>query len=198
MENIKKMRAALDQFIKDSENAHKRMRENKEIYREDLLDKVNRPILDDLRSRKIQAATLIAEAAEAGRKKVNACATLDGGKVPEDAKLLEFDMTQEQFNNLAAKHKDNGTMIELLRQYGERHNKQYEASLFHNTEKYIYTDNLPSAEKRERVYDEFYKSALSCLDGIEENPADGVSRATANSFGDYIDPVNSPLLELIK
>ena len=123
MENITKMRNALKTFLEASADAAKEIKRNNEIYQHDAALEANRIVAARRNTAKDAARAEIEAAAVAGKEKATKWACLNGSRITEDAKLLQFSMTPEQFKELVERHRGNGTMVELLRQYAAEQNE---------------------------------------------------------------------------
>lgn len=81
---------------------------------------------------------------------------LDGSKLDKDGEILKLDisMTQQQYQQLCDKHKDNSLMLQLLCDYADRH--QSEA---------LYADRPADARQRKADFDAYAASATNaCRD----------------------------------
>lgn len=198
MENITKMRNALKTFLKASADATKEIKRNNEIYQHDAALEANRIVAARRNAARDAARTEVEAAAAAGKAKAEAWGRMDGAKITEDAKLLQFSMTPEQFKELVERHRGNGTMIHLLAQYGTEQNAKNGASLYQHTEKYFPVAELPTLEKKVDTYTKFEGYALQLLPRIAEHPELPGIIEEVDNFGVRHPGTPSPLLDAIE
>lgn len=198
MENIAKMRNALKTFLEASADAAKEIKRNDEIYRHDAALEANKAVEAKRAEAKAAAVAEIEAAAAAGKAKAEAWGRMDGAKITEDAKLLQFNMTPEQFKELVERHRGNGTMIHLLAQYGTEQNAKNGASLYQHTEKFFPVAELPTLEKKLETYEKFRGYALQLLPRIEEHPELPGIIEEVDNFGIRYPGTPSPLLDAIE
>ena len=107
-------------------------------------------------------------------------------------------MTPEQFKELVERHRGNGTMVELLRQYAAEQNEKNGASLYQHTEKYFPVAELPTLEKKIDAYTKFEGYALQLLPRIAEHPELPGIIEEVDNFGIRYPGTPSPLLDAIE
>ena len=198
MENITKMRNALKTFLEASADAAKEIKRNDEIYRPDAALEANRIVAARRNTAENAARTEIEAAAAAGKAKAEAWGRMDGAKITEDAKLLQFSMTPEQFKELVERHRGNGTMIHLLRQYAIEQNTKNGAGLFQHVEKYFPVAELPTLEKKIDAYEKYRGYALQLLPRIAEHPELSGIIEEVDNFGVRHPGTPEPLLDAIE
>lgn len=198
MENITRMKNALQQFQQAAKKAADEIARNNEIYQRDTALEANRIVAARRNTAKDAARAEIEAAAAAGKAKAEAWGRMDGAKITEDAKLLQFSMTPEQFKELVERHRGNGTMIHLLAQYGAEQNEKNGASLFQHTEAYFDVANLPTLEGKISAYSKFASYALQLLPRIEEHPELSGIIEEVDNFGVRHPGTPSPLLDAIE
>lgn len=198
MENITRMKNALKTFLDASADAAKEIKRNNEIYQHDAALEANRIVAARRNTAKDAARAEIEAAAAAGKAKAEAWGRMDGAKITEDAKLLQFSMTPEQFKELVERHRGNGTMIHLLAQYGAEQNEKNDASLYQHTEKYFPVAELPTLEKKLEAYEKFRGYALQLLPRIVEHPELPAIVEEVDNFGVRHPGTPSPLLDAIE
>ena len=198
MENITRMKNALKTFLEASADAAKEIKRNNEIYQRDAALGANRIVAARRNTAKDAARAEIEAAAAAGKAKAEAWGRMDGAKITEDAKLLQFSMTPEQFKELVERHRGNGTMIHLLAQYGAEQNEKNGASLYQHVEKYFPVADLPTLAKKIETYDKFRGYALQLLPRIEEHPDLSGIIEEVDNFGVRHPGTPSPLLDAIE
>lgn len=198
MENITRMKNALQQFQQAAKKAADEIARNNEIYRHDAALEANKAVAAKRTEVKDAARAEIEAAAAAGKAKAETWARLDGSKITDDAKLLQFGMTPAQFSELAARNKNNGTMIALFMQYGREQNEKTGASLYNHPEKRYPVEALPSLEKKIDAYEKYRGYALQLLPRIEEHPELSGIIEEVDNFGVRHPGTPSPLLDAIE
>ena len=198
MENIARMKKALQQFQQAAKKAADEIARNSEVYQHDAALEANRIVAARRNTAKDAARAEIEAAAAAGKAKAEAWGRMDGAKITEDAKLLQFSMTPEQFKELVERHRGNGTMIHLLAQYGAEQNEKNGASLYQHTEKYFPVAELPTLEKKLEAYEKFRGYALQLLPRIEEHPDLSGIIEEVDNFGVRHPGTPEPLLDAIE
>lgn len=192
------MKNALKTFLDASADAAKEIKRNNEIYQHDAALEANRIVAARRNTAKDAARAEIEAAAAAGKAKAETWARVAGSKIPEDAKLLQFSMTPEQFKELVERHRGNGTMIHLLAQYGTEQNAKNGASLYQHVEKYFPVAELPTLAKKVDAYTKFEGYALQLLPRIEEHPDLSGIIEEVDNFGVRHPGTPSPLLDAIE
>ena len=198
MENITKMRNALKTFLEASADAAKEIKRNNEIYQHDAALEANRIVAARRNTAKDAARAEIEAAAAAGKAKAEAWGRMDGAKITEDAKLLQFSMTPEQFKELVERHRGNGTMIHLLAQYGTEQNAKNGAGLYQHVEKYFPVAELPTLAKKIDAYEKYRGYALQLIPRIEEHPDLSGIIEEVDNFGVRHPGTPEPLLDAIE
>lgn len=198
MENITRMKNALQQFQQAAKKAADEIARNNEIYQHDAALEANKAVAAKRTEVKDAAHAEIEAAAAAGKAKAETWARLDGSKITDDAKLLQFGMTPAQFSELAARNKNNGTMITLLAQYGKEQNEKTGASLYNHPEKHYPVEALPSLEKKIDAYEKYRGYALRLLNNVEEHPELPGIISEIENFAVRHPGTPSPLLDAIQ
>lgn len=116
-------------------------------------------IKQQLQAVNIETLQKLNEIETAYKQAVHKAAELEGGKIHEDAKLLQLDikMTPQQFEALAAKHQNNPLMLQLLREYSNKHEG-------------LYADMVPSPTAKTEEFAGFIRSAVNAVrtpDGLQ-------------------------------
>ncbi len=189
--HVDKMAAAVKKYFAEAEIAQQKMRRNSEIYMAEFAKPENEKVKQQLQIARQAAEEAISAAQEGGRAEAESWGKLDGSKLSDDAKLLQFDMSPEQFADLVARHKNNGTMASLLKQYGDRMNdKQKEKNDFGKMpEKYYNTAGIPTVEDKQNAYDKFAMGARTMLAQIDNTGSFGggtdsqMLKMSVDSFG---------------
>lgn len=120
--HLQTMKNALTNYQKTVKAGLAKMEENNRLYKPEEAEKANAAIMAKLNDERQRVKDQIAEAQEAGQREVNAWGKLDGGKITDDAKLLEHGtITPAQFAALADRYQGNATMVDLLLKYANEH-----------------------------------------------------------------------------
>lgn len=160
-------------------------------YKDEEAKRLKKGVLERLQEKKNAAAAVFAAEIEAGKKKAEEWARLDGDKITADAKLLDFDMEPGEFEELANRYKDNGTMSRLLYKYGETKNAQ---SLKENGTKgkYYPVELIPTRERKAAEYGRDAKVAQALMDRmtIEQGYMQGVGSPMVEAgYNNFMDGV---------
>lgn len=198
MENIARMKNALQQFQQAAKKAADEIARNSEVYQHDAALEANKAVAAKRAEVKAAAVAEIESAAAAGKAAAERWATLDGSKITADAKLLQFSMTPEQFKELVERHRGNGTMVELLRQYAAEQNEKNGAGLYQHVEKYFPVAELPTLAKKIDAYEKYRGYALQLIPRIEEHPDLSGIIEEVDNFGVRHPGTPEPLLDAIE
>jgi len=197
--HVDRMAAAVKKYYSEAQIAAEKMRRNNETYIKEAADKENERIKQQLQTVRQSAEDAIAEAQESGKNEALKWGELDGSKITDDARLLDFDISPEQYSKLVEKHRTNGTMLSLLKNYGDRQNEKYrqkEGKTGEMPKVYYPSGNIPTAEKKAEVYDKFAAGArlmLSQIDGGTDSP---MVKVAVENFGQPVGSAEN-LLEMI-
>ena len=181
-EHIKRMGEAVRGYYATALQIEERKQKNSEIYREDIARAENAKLEESLQAARWTAETAISEAQEAGRADAEGWGRLSGSEITDDAKLLQMELSSEQFAELVERYKGNGTMSTMLGQYAERKNREAAENGYVGMGPYDISA-IPTAERKAEVYDRF---AMGARDLISRMDQDG-------TFGGGI---NSPMLKV--
>ena len=188
-EHIRSMRLALLDYNAQAVAAHDKIKLNEARYREDIAAEENAKLRGQLRAARQSAEAAIKAAADAGRAEAESWGRMDGNQLTKDAELLRYDLTPEQFADIAGRYTGNSTMSALLRQYGDRKNKEASADGHAGIGPYD-VSGIPSREDKLQAYDRFQNSALDLVARLDqENTLGGgtdspMLQAAIKSFGE--------------
>lgn len=203
--HVDRMAAAVKKYYSESQIAAEKMRRNNETYIKEAADKENERIKQQLQTVRQAAEEAIAAAQESGKNEALKWGELDGSKITEDARLLDFDISPEQYSKLVEKHRTNGTMLSLLKNYGDRQNEKYrqkEGKTGEMPKVYYPSGDIPTAEKKAEVYDKFAAGALNLLSNIDATgrigtgPDSVMLKAAVENFGQPVGNAAN-LLEMV-
>lgn len=117
------MRNALRGYQGRVQAARARVDEMREAYGQEAADRQREREAERLKGERATAEAAIREAYSEGIYQVNQWGQLDGGRLTDDAKLLDADLvTPAQFDAMKAKYEGNFTMLAVLKKYGDRQN----------------------------------------------------------------------------
>lgn len=197
MENITRMKNALETFMKTATATFDEMERADKVYQAEPARNEKTRLYEALREKKTNALNEIEAATAAGKEKAETWARLDGAKITPDAELLKVYISPEQFDELAKRYKSNATMIHLLAQYGKEQNEKNGVTAWNNNEKRYNVEALPSLEKKTRAYDAYHDWAVRLISSLFDNPKLPIVRGDVERFGVYM-PGDTPLLDEIR
>ena len=117
------MRNALRGYQGRVQAARARVDEIREAYGREAADRQREREAERLKGERATAEAAIREAYSEGIYQVNQWGQLDGGRLTDDAKLLDAGLvTPAQFDAMKAKYAGNFTMLAALKKYGDRQN----------------------------------------------------------------------------
>ena len=180
-QHITNMKNAVQGYFTKAVQAAAQAQKNTDMYRADVAEAENAKLRDALQAARLEAEAAIREAQDAGRADAERWGKLSGAEMTDDAKLLQMDLSADQFADLVDRYKENGTMTTLLAQYAERKNNEAAAADPIGLGRYD-VSSIPTVEKRAEVYDKFATSARDLIARVDQN----------NTFGGG---VNSPMLK---
>lgn len=166
-EYLKSMKQALQTYWNTAKKHADEVKKANDVFQPDAAAAQIRLLEEKRKADRLTAESAITAALADAINSVDAWAALHGKDIDDDAKLLNFDMSDEQFLTLVERHRSNGTMCELLYQYAKKHGLDYTA--------------IPSRQGKIEAYRAFANSALSLVGSI-----------TGGGFGQGVD---SPMLK---
>lgn len=128
---------------------------------------------------------------------------LDGSKIDDgDMKLLKFDLSSEQFEHLVNKHRANGTMCFILRQYAEKNNRPETDTTEFGLTGRLNPLVIPTVDAKVSAYAKFADSAISIVNnmtgyGLGRGTDSPLLESSVKSFGEP-DAANFMLLEMLE
>ena len=141
--------------------------------------------------------TTIQNAYDDAINSVKKWAVLYGKNITEDARLLKYDLSPDQFATLVSRHKNNATMCYVLSQYALQHSK----SETDDTDSMYYKGvikQIPTQASKEQAYNLFYSDAMSLLgtiSGASITPVFGL-KGSVEAFG-KLSAFNADLFSVI-
>lgn len=187
-QHIEIMRNAVLKYYAAATDGQAKMKRNSEIYTTEFAEPENAKIKAELDRARWEAENAIRAAQEAGRADAEKWGELHGENIPDDAKLLQFDITPEQFAGIVERNRNNGTMSVLLRQYGDKLNKEAAAAGHVGMGPYD-TSNITTVEQKTDVYDRFAMGARDLMSRIDKPGTFGggtdsaLLKSSIDSFG---------------
>lgn len=200
---IKTMRDAINNYYSIAKKTLEKCENARKTYKADIAADEIKKYEAEREAKKLDAIDIVNEARDKGIADANRWGALDGGKIDDgDIKLLKYDLSNEQFEQLVERHKNNGTMCFILSQYAEKHTPSSAAVGAFGAMSTYNTKIIPTVENKIKAYNEFAKRAI----GIIENMSgygwgQGVNglgvESSVNSFGSP-SPANYELLEALE
>ena len=120
---IQRTKDAILDYLSKAQQADRKIAEGRKIYNEQSMEQEEKRLRDELaKARKDTEARIDSIIREAS---ADGWGRLDGSKLTADAQLLHGQgVTPDQFNQLVDRYKDNYTMLDALRKYGEARNAE--------------------------------------------------------------------------
>lgn len=175
--HIQSMKDAVTNYRQTVKEAVTQIEKNNQLYKPAEAEKANEKIFDKLHKERNAVIEKIKTAQEAGQRDVNSWGQLDGGKITDDAKLLDAGaVNPEQFKDLVKKYESNATMLQLLQNYAEKQNEQSggfaalwgygEKSNAASAKRFFDTSILPTARGKRETLKQYADQAISIADNI--------------------------------
>lgn len=184
------MRNALRGYRGRVQAARARVDEIREAYGQEAADRQREREAKRLKGERATAEAAIREAYSEGIYQVNQWGQLDGGRLTDDAKLLDADLvTPAQFDAMKAKYAGNFTMLAVLKKYGDRQNANAIQAARNmgdhagawGVAPYNVRD-IPTKEGKLETWEGLRQNALKMLDMIDSSGAYGTDPYMA-AFG---------------
>lgn len=175
---LQRMKDAIKAYQSKAQEAQQKIERAKQLYQEkpaqEEAERI-RAALDKDRQTAVAAIRAAKQEAAAG---VKAWATKDGSKITDDSRLLAAGLiNQKEYGEMVEKYADNYTMLDMLRQYGERRNKEAAEKAHGIPADPFPVSMIPTAEQKYTRWDNAEASAISLIDslGRSGNPRDWTS-----------------------
>lgn len=184
------MRNALRGYQGRVQAARARVDEIREAYGQEAADRQREREAERLKGERAKAEAAIREAYSEGIYQVNQWGQLDGGRLTDDAKLLDADLvTPAQFDAMKSKYEGNFTMLAVLKKYGDRQNANAiqaardmgDHAGAWGVAPYNVRD-IPTKEGKLETWEGLRQNALKMLDMIDSSGAYGIDPYMA-AFG---------------
>lgn len=170
------MKKALNEYKKATDTAKQQIEFITNTYGQEAGEAETEIQAGKLERARTAAVDTINKAAGAGYKEAEAWGRLDGSKLTEDTKLLDAGLVDKaEFDRMKAKYSGNYTMLQALRRYGEKQNKEAGEAIRANngdgleaalTEPFNLRD-IPTAEEKMKKWEKAQASALDLLDAMD-------------------------------
>lgn len=175
MNYISQIQKTLGDFRASAQKAEREIEEARNKYKPDIAEEEVKRISIDLRNKKAAALEAVRTSVNAGAAAAEAWGHIDGSKMTDDAKLLQFGVSEDDFKQLVNRYQGNATMSKLLYNYG--------------TEKKYNTSDIDTVEKRAKKYDSIGKTAEEYINRLTSNDywvAGANNTWLNNSIDDFI------------
>lgn len=130
-------------YLGKAQQTEAKITEGRAIYNEEAMKREEARLRENLASMRKATEAEIERYHAAAVADAKSWGKLDGTQLTDDVKLLQGDVSVEQFKSLVERYKDNYTMLEQLRGYGERKNREAEKQARENGERGIFVGDYP-------------------------------------------------------
>lgn len=185
---VGEIKANLQAYYKQAETSAGVIERMKKELLPDLVSKRSELILSDLAAARYHVLDKIMDATRRGREQAKQWGILNGADLTDDAKILQAGMTltQDDFDNLCKKYKNNGSMSRLLGEYAEKQNSKNDPMLT------LETKNLMTVDKKVDRWISLEMSAktiLAAIDGqgVAQGVGDPIVSFSVENFGENVE-----------
>lgn len=199
---LQSMKNALSSYYTAAKTYEEKAERAKQLYQADVAANEIKKLDEELEAQKWSAIDSITEAKDKAVEAARRWGSLDGNKIDDgDMKLLEFDLSPEQFAAMVERHKKNGTMCFILFQCGNAHNRKHEKDGEFDLANHYDTSSIPTAEKKIDAYTKFAESAIDTVKnirgiGLGQGVSSPILQNIVKTFGEP-NQLNYNLLEMI-
>lgn len=204
--HVERMKTALNGYYNALKATDEKIRRNNETYQPAAAQAENQRLQTAIEQARRNAEAEIRSAVEEGQKSIDAWATPDGKQITDDAKLLQYGVSIEDFRKLADRYRDNYSMSALLQRYADGENEKIRANA--NETGHIPSELYPaweirSAENRKGAYQNFGKSALDLISAMHARPGFGTGlqsdtlKHSVETFGESATPNTAAIADLL-
>lgn len=164
---LQEMKNALSGFYNKAKEYERNVEQARQRYQPDIAAEEIKKFDSSLEADKRAAINTITDAKDQGIQAAQRWAALDGSNIDDgDMKLLKFDLSPDQFAALVDKHRNNGTMCFILKQYAEKHSRQEQKD-----DEFLAWDSLssvdiPTVEEKIKAYNRFAESAIATVNNM--------------------------------
>lgn len=164
---LQEMKNALSGFYNKAKEYERNVEQARQRYQPDIAAEEIKKFDSSLEADKRAAINTITDAKDQGIQAAQRWAALDGSDIDDgDMKLLKFDLSPDQFAALVDKHRNNGTMCFILKQYAEKHSRQEQKD-----DEFLAWDSLssvdiPTVEEKIKAYNRFAESAIATVNNM--------------------------------
>lgn len=186
---IQQSKDRITEYLAKAQQTGSKIAEGRKIYNAESMDREEKRLRGELAKARAETEAALDRIYNAACADARAWGELDGSKLTADAELLKgHGVTPDQFNQLVEKYKDNYTMLDQLRKYGEAQNEAVEKKSMENGDYFpphpYNVRGIPSQDDRIRELDTMRKQAdhfLNVADGTGFNSDFERSLATSTA-----------------
>ena len=167
---MSKIRDALKGYQAAARTAQQKKKQAIELYKADAAEQECARIAKWIDGERVKAQAVIDGERDAQMRALEAWNTMDGGKLTDDAKLLDSNLvTVGQFPGMVEKYRDNATMCAALARYAERRNAEARKQAgFGNVPEDLYPVGIiPTAASRAEAISKTAAGAYSVIGMID-------------------------------
>lgn len=163
------MKDAIGSYAKAQKTAEEKRVKVNDTYLPDVAARELAIIQVDLAAKRKEALQQIENAYSNAKTEVEDWGKLDGNKINDaDLKLLQLDLSPEEFSEVCARNRSNGTMCSILMKHANEHNaalrEKHKGELFPFG---IYdTEAIPSVQSKAAKWDAIYKGATNMINSL--------------------------------
>ena len=164
---LQEMKNALSGFYNKAKEYERNVEQARQRYQPDIAAEEIKKFDSSLEADKRAAINTITDAKDQGIQAAQRWAALDGSNIDDgDMKLLKFDLSPDQFAALVDKHRNNGTMCFILKQYAEKHSKQEQKDGEFLAWDSLSSVDVPTVEEKIKAYNQFAESAIATVNNM--------------------------------
>lgn len=191
MKVVKDLKDVLSAYYRKYEKIQAEIEKARKLYQPDVAKEQIERIEADFRNEKGAALEEISNLRDRAVTQIISWGNLDGTKIDEgDSRLLEYDLSREQFERIVEKNKGNGTMCFILSQYAEKQNKkarEEDPEAFFPAG-YLDAGIVPTVKGKVEALDYFVNGALSLINTMDDPvnfwPGSSVLGESIRKFGE--------------
>lgn len=150
-------------YLTKAQNTQLKIDEGKRIYQPDSMEREEKRLRSELLKARKAAEEKIDSIYQEASAEAKAWGTLDGKNITLDAEILKYDgVTPSEFDVLVDRYRDNYTMLNILKKYGDGHNKKAAKEARENGDMFAEpynTRDIPGPDAKMKEWDDMRKKA---------------------------------------